>query len=262
MIPEDESDLPRFLGRCSREFSDGGWFFVGFNLPILAAQTARALNFAFFEVYEAGAATYTASRSIPSSTTDFASYENALCWRGSSLDVLPALISRLDAVILDAANIDLRGQTNSTAIGELGCPRVRLPGGGGSADAAVNAREIVFLFGGTDVTRIQRHVEHVTARPGPDASSRLLTRWGEVRLGRDPSVLTCVEGNAGDRFLQHVHSLGVTVDGVVRGPLCTEVEYQAAMRVLSSAYAAGYEQARPYAREIPSLQSQSSGAAP
>jgi acyl CoA:acetate/3-ketoacid CoA transferase beta subunit len=243
---EEQASLARLLGRCSREFARGGWIFVGFNLPVLAAQTARVLGFSFFEVYEAGVATYSRALEIPSSTTDFSSYDNALCWRGSSLDVLSALVPKLDGVILDAANIDLAGQTNTSAIGDLEHPRVRLPGGGGSADAAVGARELVYCFGGNDVARIQAKVEHVTASPNPDTPIRLLTRWGELRLGTDPAVLKCIDGPEGAQFIDHVCSLGVEVNDAELTQLCSDTEYEAALEILSSSYARGYEIGRDY----------------
>ena len=63
---------------------------------------------------------------------------------------------RADRVVLDAANVDLRGRVNATAIGPYARPRVRLAGGGGAADAARHARELVLLHGGTDPERLVR----------------------------------------------------------------------------------------------------------
>lgn len=86
---------------------------------------------------------------------------------------LPA--RRFDRVVLDAANVDVRGRVNSSFIGPREQPTVRLPGGGGSADIVARAAEVVWLHGGGDPRRVQAEVEQAeAAERGYDAAVRAL----------------------------------------------------------------------------------------
>jgi glutaconate CoA-transferase, subunit B len=176
-----------FLVRAAREFRRGGWIFTGFHWPVLAGQLAYQLpGPAFTQVFEAGASVHGPGRLVPTSTTDYPAYANALGLCSDTADVLLGMARRFDRVVLDAANVDLAGRINASFIGDRRRPTVRLPGGGGAADVAAAASELVLLHGGTDLRRLQARVEHVTAAPGPHARVRLHTRWGVLRLGEDP----------------------------------------------------------------------------
>ncbi|MFL6125953.1 MAG: hypothetical protein ACJ73U_40775, partial [Actinophytocola sp.] len=116
-----------FLAGAAREFH--GWVFTGFHWPVLAGEVATRLGRPCRQLFEAGFATDGPAAELPTSTTDFAAFTPV--WRGSTGDVLGSLVRRVDLVVLDAANVDLAGRVNSTAIGDYRSPRVRLPGGGG-----------------------------------------------------------------------------------------------------------------------------------
>jgi glutaconate CoA-transferase subunit B len=132
-----------FLVRAAHEFRRGGWVFTGFHWPVLAGQRAARLP------------------------------------AGPGEPV--ALARRFGRVVLDAANVDVRGRVNSSFIGPREQPTVRLPGGGGSSDIVARAAEVVWLHGGGDPRRVQAEVEHVTAAPAADAIVRLHCRWCIVR---------------------------------------------------------------------------------
>ncbi len=53
---------------------------------------------------------------------------------------------RIDVGFLGAAQIDRRGNLNSTVIGDYERPSVRLPGGGGAPEIAALAREIIVII--------------------------------------------------------------------------------------------------------------------
>lgn len=227
-----------FLARAARTIPPGTPVFAGFNWPILAVRVARRLGTGVSECYEAGAVVGPAPATLPSSSTDYASYADEVSWRGSTLDLL-ALVPRLAAVILDASTVDLRGCVNSFGEGTT----FRSAGGGGSADVAARARTLLLLHGGGDVTRIVARVTAVTAAPHPEASVRLITRWGSVRLGADPEVLDVVDGPAGQTFLDHLSGLGAATAGAAPVAAVHVEEERAASAVLTEAAGRGYRAA-------------------
>lgn len=230
-----------FLVRAAREMR--GQVFAGFHWPVLAGEVAARLGLApLRQLFEAGFATEGPADTLPTSTTDFAAFGSAVVWRGSGEEVLGALVRRVDLVVLDAANVDLAGRVNSTAIGDYGKPRVRLPGGGGAADAAAGARELLLLHGGANPARIVSRVEHVTAVPAPDAGVRLLTRWGTLLLGAEPRLLTRASEDV--RFTARMRELGVVMSGAETEKPPSGEEKAVAAAVLSEAAARGYVVAR------------------
>lgn len=240
-----------FLLRAAREFRRGGWVFTGFHWPVLAGQLAHALDGQrFVQVFEAGAGCWDAGATVPTSTTDYPAYANAIGWTATTADVLLAMAHRFDRVVLDASNIDVLGRVNSSFLGRREHPRVRLPGGGGAPDVAAGARELVWLHGGTDLRRIQARVEHVTAAPGPDTLVSLHTRWGLVRLRPEPYLEELAEEVPGaGEFAAHLRSLGVPTDAARPRAASTEQERRAAERVLADAARRGYAVARRAAEE-------------
>jgi glutaconate CoA-transferase, subunit B len=229
--------IEEFLVRAAREFR--GWVFTGFHWPVLAGEVAARLDDepTFRQLFEAGFATEGLADALPTSTTDYAAFGRAIIWRG---EVLTTLVPRADLVVLDAANVDLAGRLNSTAVGDYRSPTVRLPGGGGAPDAAAGARELLLLYGGADPERLVTRVEHVTAAPsGP---VRLLTRWGTVRLGAEPRLETVTRDEG--VLTARLRELGVdTSDATMEQPP-TDRELSVAAEVLTEAAGRGYLVAR------------------
>ncbi|GAA4527376.1 hypothetical protein [Nonomuraea ferruginea] len=242
----DDPGVIGFLVRAAREFRRGGWVFTGFHWPVLAGQLAYELEGEpFTQVFEAGAGVHGAAASVPTSTTDYPAYADALGFTGTTADVLLAMARRFDRVVLDAGNVDVRGRVNSSLIGPGDTPRVRLPGGGGAPDIAARARELVWLSGGDDLRRVQRQVEHVTAAPGPGALVRLHTRWGVARLGDTPVLEELADVPGADAFVRHLAALGVRTDApVTPRPAASAAENAAARLVLRAAAERGYQVAR------------------
>ncbi|MFJ7217853.1 hypothetical protein [Amycolatopsis sp. NPDC098790] len=230
-----------FLVRAAREMR--GQVFAGFHWPVLAGEVAARLGAPLRQVFEAGFATDGPAETLPTSTTDFAAFGSAVVWRGSTEDVLGSLVRRIDLVVLDAANVDLAGRVNSTAIGDYAKPRVRLPGGGGAADAAAGARDLLLLHGGANPARLVRRVEHVTAAPAPGARVRLLTRWGTLSLGPEPRLLTSASDD-----VAWLTDLGVDTSGAEPEEPPSDVEAEVAAAVLAEAAERGYVVAREAVR--------------
>jgi glutaconate CoA-transferase subunit B len=240
-----------FLVRAAREFRRGGWVFTGFHWPVIAGQTAHLLRGReFTQMFEAGASCHEAAAEIPTSTTDYPAYANALGFVGSTADVLLAMARRFDRVVLDASNVDVRGRVNSSFIGERTAPMVRLPGGGGAPDIAARARELIWLHGGDAFERIQGSVEHVTAAPGRDALVRLHTRWGVVRLGHEPVLEEIADEIPGAAdFMTRLTVLGVATQGASAREPVNDDERAAATATLRAAASRGYAVARRALRE-------------
>lgn len=232
-----------FLVHAAREFRRGGWVFTGFHWPVLAGQTAHALDgVPFTQVFEAGVSTHAAGHVVPTSTTDYNAYANAFGYLGQSSDILLAGARRFDRAVLDASNVDILGRVNSSFIGpDRQHPKVRLPGGGGAPDIAAQSRELVLLSGADDLRRFQRRVEHVTAAPGASTLVRLHTRWGVVRLGEQPKVEQVADGAGAEGFLAHAAELGADVSAVENRPTIDTHERQAAIAVLTEAAGRGYQ---------------------
>jgi glutaconate CoA-transferase, subunit B len=234
-----------FLVRAARAFDEDRSVFTGFHWPVLAGDLAQRLRPGrFVQYFEAGFNVTSPPPELPTSTTDHYAFGGSRAFLGSSADCLLALAPRFDLVLLDAGTVDLSGRTNSTAIGGLERPRVRLPGGGGAADVADAARELWLLHGGPDPSRIQRAVEHVTAAPGRCVEPLLLTRWGTARLGPRPRLTELSDGPGSDRFVAHLESLGVDTTGVMASTPATGTERAAARDVLAAADRRGYTVAR------------------
>jgi glutaconate CoA-transferase subunit B len=228
------TEVVAFLALAAREFR--GWVFTGFHWPVLAGEVAARLNDRRFrQLFEAGFATEGPAAELPTSTTDFAAFGDAVVWRG---DVLGTMVRRADLVVLDAANVDLAGRVNSTAIGDYRSPRVRMPGGGGAPDAAGAARDLLLLYGGANPSRIVERVEHVTAAPGGPVLLR--TRWGTVRLGAEPRLLT----TTGEVLADRLRELGVDTSGARQEEPPSEREMSVAAEVLTEAAKRGYLVAR------------------
>lgn len=239
-----------FLIRGAREFRRGGWVFTGFHWPVLAGQFAHSLEGEdFCQVFEAGATTCGPGRSIPTSTTDFVAFDDVLGLRQDSATALFAMVRHLDRVVLDAGNVDLSGRVNSSIIGERRKPTVRLPGGGGSADAAAAAKELIWLYGGGNFSRIQQRVEHVTAAPAPSAVVRLHTRWGTVRLGGDPKLEERIDAAESEAFVRHLVARGVDVAQALESPPQVAEERELAVAFLTEAAGRGYVVAQRALRE-------------
>lgn len=52
---------------------------------------------------------------------------------------------RVDVALLGTAQIDRRGNLNTTTIGDYTQPKVRLPGSGGACEIAINAKQVFVI---------------------------------------------------------------------------------------------------------------------
>ena len=131
---------------AARELADGEVVFVGIGLPNLACNLARrthAPNLVL--IYESGAVGATPSR-LPVSIGDPALVTGSLMVCGMA-DVFQLFLQngRIEVGFLGGAQVDARGNINTTVIGDYKHPTVRLPGSGGAAEIAIHAQRILIV---------------------------------------------------------------------------------------------------------------------
>ncbi len=180
------------IGALAREVRDGDWAACGTLSPMPAAALwlAKETNAPGAEVFVAG------------SRSDWP-FENM--WQGF-FDLAQA--GRLNVFYLSGAQIDGQGNINLMAVGDYRKPKVRLPGGAGSAILAYVVERVILFKTVHEARGLVRRVDVVTA-PGFTPHLSLRQRPGRVtRLITPKCVLAFAPPEA--PLLMSLHP-GVTV---------------------------------------------------
>jgi len=142
---------------AARRLGDGDVCFVGIGLPSLAANLARITHAPHCVlIYESGTIGAKPTE-LPLSIGDGQLAETA-----DAVVSVPEMFAywlqggRIDVGFLGAAQIDRRGNLNSTVIGDYDRPKVRLPGGGGAPEIATSARDVFVMLEQTPRTFVER----------------------------------------------------------------------------------------------------------
>src|SRR6478609_3679325 len=132
---------------AARRLADGTVCFVGIGLPSLAANLARQTHApGCVLIYESGTIGARPTE-LPLSIGDGELAETA-----DSVVSVPEMFAywlqggRIDVGFLGAAQIDSRGNLNSTVIGDYDSPTVRLPGGGGAPEIATSCKDVFVML--------------------------------------------------------------------------------------------------------------------
>jgi glutaconate CoA-transferase, subunit B len=132
---------------ASRRLTNDSVCFVGIGLPSLAANLARRTHApGCVLVYESGTIGAKPEH-LPLSIGDGELAETA-----DAVVSVPEMFSywlqggRIGVGFLGAAQIDRRGNLNSTVIGEYDRPNVRLPGGGGAPEIATSVENVFVML--------------------------------------------------------------------------------------------------------------------
>ncbi len=169
---------------AARELENGQVVLVGVGPPNAAANLARRLHAPdCVLVYESGAIGAKPVR-LPLSIGD-----DDLAATADELVSVPEMFAywigagRIDVGFLGAAQIDRRGNINTTVIGSYDRPKVRLPGAGGAPEIAAAAREVIVMLRHSPRAFVER-LDFVTSLGrGGDAftviSDRCVRRPGE-----------------------------------------------------------------------------------
>jgi len=132
---------------AARELAGQRVCFVGVGLPNIAVNLARRTVAPDLElVYEAGVFGARPAR-LPLSIGDPTIVTGATAVT-SMLELFGYYLQRglVDVGFLGAAQIDRRGNINTTVIGEYATPRTRLPGSGGACEIAQNAKQVFVIM--------------------------------------------------------------------------------------------------------------------
>jgi glutaconate CoA-transferase, subunit B len=131
---------------AARHLADGEVCFVGIGIPSTAANVARQTHApGLVLIYESGTIGSKPTR-VPLSIGDGELAETA-----DSVVSVPEIFNywlqpgRVDVGFLGAAEIDRRGDINTTVIGDYDHPTVRLPGAGGAPEIARSCGRIIVV---------------------------------------------------------------------------------------------------------------------
>lgn len=119
---------------ASRVMEDGTTAFIGTGIPMLAASLAQQMHAPnLITVFEFGG-TGAILEKLPLAVGDMRTFNKALHASGISDTMETAQRGFVEFGFLGGAQIDPYGNLNSTAIGDVLYPKVRLPGSGGGND--------------------------------------------------------------------------------------------------------------------------------
>jgi glutaconate CoA-transferase subunit B len=131
---------------AARELKDGEVVFVGIGLPNLACNLARATHAPDMTlIYESGAVGAVPDR-VPPSIGDPALVTGSLMVTSMS-DIFQNFLQngKIQIGFLGGAQVDKRGNINTTAVGPYASPKVRLPGSGGACEIAQHAQRVLIV---------------------------------------------------------------------------------------------------------------------
>ncbi len=157
-------DEERISAIAARSLQDGEACFVGIGIPSIAALLAKHTHAPRLSlIYESGAYG-TVPPTLPMSTGSPSIAAGAACLGDCGLVFGDLQAGRIDVAILSAAQVDRRGNLNSTVIGDYRRPKIRLVGSGGAHDIASLVGRTVIVMP-HDPRRFVERVDFVTA-PG------------------------------------------------------------------------------------------------
>jgi len=167
----------------ARQLAEEDSFFAGHGLPVLSAILAKKLYNPNLKICFESGAIYSNPERLPHSVSDIINYSSSQF----QLD-LPdafAMLERgdVDVVGLSGAQVDSKGNINSTLI-NAGKAIKRLPGSGGACDfASLSRKEYIFMF--HEPRRLVDKVDYITS-PGlqtrPDKEINLITNYGVFKI--------------------------------------------------------------------------------
>lgn len=131
---------------AAREIKDGDVVFVGIGLPNLACNLARATHAPNMTlIYESGAVGAVPER-VPPSIGDPALVTGSLMVT-SMADIFQTFLQngKIQIGFLGGAQVDKRGNINTTVVGPYSTPKVRLPGSGGACEIAIHAQRVLIV---------------------------------------------------------------------------------------------------------------------
>jgi glutaconate CoA-transferase, subunit B len=165
----------------ARLLRDGELVFngVGSFLPMLAIEVARRTHAPNLVYLNIGGGVDARPETLPSSSADPALLAGTAAIVDQPEFYQLVMRGGVDAMFLGAVQIDPAGRVNSSAIGDIGRPKVRLPGGGGTAVILPTARRVILWRARHDRRSFVERLDFVTAAGNVD---RVVTPLGVLRL--------------------------------------------------------------------------------
>jgi len=183
------------VAEAAREIADGEVVFVGMRLPLIAfvvAKRTHAPN--AVGLFELGVMRDAPSPELLYTMGDPPNVRGAT-WCARTVDLMGLLQQgAVDAGFIGGAEVDRRGNVNTTAIGaDRMRPDVQLPGSGGGADIASLAKRLIVIMA-HEKKRLREKVDFVTS-PG-DRAVALITTLGVFRFVGGEAVLASYHAGA------------------------------------------------------------------
>ena len=132
---------------AAREIKDGERIFVGMRLPITAYGVARLTHAPnAVGLFECGIVRYAPAEGMLYTMGDPPNQVGA-AWSTGLVQVMSLLQrGRVDAGFIGGAEIDRFGNINTSYIGDIGNPTIKLPGSGGAADIAAMSKRLLAIM--------------------------------------------------------------------------------------------------------------------
>ncbi len=202
---------------AAREIKDGERIFVGMRLPITAYGVARLTHAPnAVGLFESGVARYEPAEDMLYTMCDGPNQLGA-AWTTGLIQIMGLLSGgRIHAGFIGGAEIDRFGNINTSYIGDIEAPDVKLPGSGGAPDIAAMAERLIIVIKHQKHRLVER-VDYITSPgflSGGDARKRAgLAGGGPAVVITDRAILQ-PHGPENELHLAAIHP-GHTVEEIV-----------------------------------------------
>ena len=193
MSMSDYSTQELMIIAASREIKDGERIFVGMRLPITAYGVARLTHAPnAVGLFESGVARYEPADGMLHTMCDGPNQIGA-AWTTGLIQIMGLLSGgRIHAGFIGGAEIDRFANINTSYIGDIDAPKVKLPGSGGAPDIAAMAERLIIIMSHQKHRLVER-VDYITSPgflDGGDARKRAgLAGGGPAAVITDRAIL-------------------------------------------------------------------------
>jgi glutaconate CoA-transferase subunit B len=204
---------------AAREIKDGDIVFAGTGISMLAATAAKNINAPNSVIFFETGAMDSLVEELPLAVAD----PRVMYWSASNAGLLEAFATMQNRItgdrviaILGAAQIDLYGNLNTTAIGDYHQPKIRFSGSGGGCDvASFVPRCIAFMQ--HEKRKFVKKLDYLTSPgqlTGSGARKAAGLRPGGVSVVITNKAVMRMDPDSGELFLDRYYP-GLTPDHIL-----------------------------------------------